>query len=155
MCDMIITTFLLFLSLLVLSPSSRRFCFDPPLIVRHPKPSVDKPDKLAPAPSSHRPDRWGPAASEDKARAWAETVMDIVKAAATPYSASNEGTQELQEKVSGEVNGVMVRDVNKRGGEGIEDAKEKSKKALAMDLYGQPAMRVIGGLADKWERVAK
>jgi hypothetical protein len=36
-----------------------------------------------------------------------------------------------------------------------KDAKDdkRNRKELAIRLYGQPAMRVVAGIADKWERL--
>lgn len=111
--------------------------------------------KVEPPESSNRMDEWGPAASEDKASEWADTVIDLMKAAALPKETTNEGVQQVKSGAEREINGVMVKDMKKRGPEGEKAAKEKSKKELAIELYGQPTMRVIGGLADKWERIAK
>jgi hypothetical protein len=38
-------------------------------------------------------------------------------------------------------------------GQGDPKDKERTKKDLAVRLYAQPAMRVVAGLADKWERL--
>lgn len=59
------------------------------------------------------------------------------------------------DKVSEEVNGVMVKDMERRRGMGEGDGGEMSKTDEAIELYGRPFMRLIGGLADKWERNAK
>jgi hypothetical protein len=34
-------------------------------------------------------------------------------------------------------------------------AEDTNQKDKAIELYGQPTMKIIGGLADKWERMAK
>lgn len=60
---------------------------------------------------------------------------------------------EAGDKAMQEVNGVMVKDMKKRSSE--KELEEKSKKEVAEEIYGKPIMRVIGGVADKWERVAK
>lgn len=110
---------------------------------------------MEPPKAPHRTDVWGPAASEDKAADWADIVIDLMKATALPKETTNEGVQEVKDTADREINGVMVKDMKKRGETGEKETKEKSKKELAIDLYGQPAMRVVAGLADKWERIAK
>ena len=46
------------------------------------------------------------------------------------------------------------KDLEKMKSAGQEDPKdeERSKKELVIRMYAQPGMRVLSGLADKWER---
>ncbi|KAK4687961.1 hypothetical protein P7C73_g2149, partial [Tremellales sp. Uapishka_1] len=133
------TAVLLFFSVLVLVPSSRRFCFASPQKI----PSASSPE------AQGEPRRY--ADTETKASNWAEEMQDLFTSFASPGSVGSGGKVGDMD-VSEEVNGVMVRDMERRGDS--DSAEGKSKKEMAMELYGKPSMKIIGGLADKWERVA-
>ena len=123
--DLIISTFLFFISTVILSPSFRDFCFH--------------------TPNSH--DSTGPAATQGEATQWAKSLQDMVT------SAGGQGGK-VSEMVAEEVNGVLVRDMKRKKEIGELD-EDSTKKDVAVELYGKPAMRIIGGLADKYERIAK
>lgn len=62
--------------------------------------------------------------------------------------------QEVMEKAEEKVNGVMVQDM-KHQAHSEQGADDMGKKEMAVEVYGKPGMRILGGLIDKWERVAK
>lgn len=68
-------------------------------------------------------------------------------------SAGGQGGK-VSEMVKEEINGVLVRDMQRKKETGEID-EDVNKKDMAIELYGKPAMRLIGGLADKYERIAK
>ena len=70
----------------------------------------------------------------------------------TPGGGSG-GSSKVGKEVTEEVNGVVVRGIDRD--RTVELGEGASKKEMAIALYGQPLMRIIGGIADKWERVAK
>nr|XP_031858990.1 uncharacterized protein CI109_005658 [Kwoniella shandongensis]KAA5526062.1 hypothetical protein CI109_005658 [Kwoniella shandongensis] len=129
--NLITTSFLLFLATLVLFPPARHYCF------ASPSRSVTSQDQTD----------WSPSATESKASEWASTMRDTLTSLTNPAG----GAKGFESQVTEEVNGVMVSDMKKK-----EDSelKDKSTKDKAIALYGKPAMRIIGGLADKWERIA-
>ena len=123
--DFIISTFLLFLSTIVLSPIFRDFCFH----------------------ASTRQDSPGIAATQTQAMQWAQSIQDM-------FTSAGDGGEKVSEMVSEEINGVIVRDMKmKKEIDGGDEHLEK--KDIAVEFYGKPAMRIIGGLADKYERIAK
>ena len=137
-CNLVTTSFLLFLSANLLFPSFRHFCFDPPGDALTATASLE--DSIS--------------ATEEKATQWAESILDLFMSVASP-SGGSKGATDVGEMVSEEVNGVMVNDMHRQGvGEKGESDKGDTKQQ-AIQLYGKPAMRIIGGVADKWERVGK
>lgn len=144
-CEYILTTLFSFLSLLVLVPSSRDYFFEPPL-------DLDV-DVAAP--------NWGPAAIEANSSKWANNILGTV----TAISSGQGGQMDKVQKSLAEKKDEMLQaSIERRGGsddqvevdgetKGEDD--DKADKDKAIDLYARPAMRVVGGLADKWERIAK
>lgn len=132
---MILTTLLLFLGILVLFPSARSYCYARP---------------NAPYP-------WGPAASEQKASSWAGEVEELFLSVAKPSKTSKtsktlagHASDRVREKIDGD-----MQTKEEQGEKEPEEGKHMKRSDKVMELYGQPTMRIIGGLADKWERIAK
>jgi hypothetical protein len=123
--------------MLVLFPRTRSFCFAPPR-------------KYFTA--SEKPDPWGPAGTEANATKWADTAQDVFTSFAAPGAAKS--TPKAAKQVQEEVNGVLVKDMERQKGEELNEG-DMDKKEAAMELYGKPFMKIVGGLADKWERFAK
>ncbi len=94
----------------------------------------------------------GPAATESQANEWAGSIQGLFTSMITPSGGGGSGGNA---KVVEEVNGVMVKNMEKRKEMGDGDEEVVNKKDVAVEMYGKPAMRIIGGLADKWERAAK
>ncbi|WRT66641.1 uncharacterized protein IL334_003600 [Kwoniella shivajii] len=133
--NQIFTTLLLFFATLILVPSSRSYCFSAPMN----------------SDIKEEQDASGLSASEDKANKWADSVTQVITSFATP-GGGGKGGQNVEKQVTEEVNGVIVKDMRKK--EDVNDMKDKSDKEKAIILYARPTMRIIGGLADKWERIA-
>lgn len=63
----------------------------------------------------------------------------------------------FQKQISENAKEMMDKDMERKeeaGATGPEDEKS-NRKDKAIELYAQPTMRIIGGIADKWERIAK
>lgn len=152
--NVICTTLVLFATALVVFPAFRRYAFDPPRQTLHLPPTPANHDRpvttTIPAPSPIDPNN--PSSSENQAVQWAETVQSVLTSLFSPTSTS--GDETVTRTVKEVVNGVIVNDMQRKR-ERQEDDVEEKKTDLAIRLYGQPAMRIIGGLADKWERAAK
>lgn len=144
--DLIITTFLLFLSTLVLFPPARYICFRTP--------TISTPTSTAYLDNPANETSTGPAATETKAADWAGSIQDMFTSIATP-SGGGKGGGKAGELVHEQVNGVMVKGMDARKDMEGEQEGKVDKKDVAMEIYGKPAMKVVGGLADKWERTAK
>lgn len=102
-------------------------------------------------------DGWGHAAVEKQATRWADNVSEIIKSLATPEG-GGKGAESLQNGVKDKVSKKVdeeVEQVQKTGNKSKEEGDEQSRKQMATELYAQPAMRILGGLVDKWERIAK
>jgi len=147
--NLIITSFLLFLSTLILAPATRELCFRAP---QHNKEGIDSCSKL----TDHGDEAGvGPAATEAAANQWVKSMQGLLKSIASP-TGGGEGADKIGKLVSEEVNGVMVQDMRREQAlDGGNEDEPVDKKALTIEQYGKPAMRIIGGLADKWERIAK
>jgi hypothetical protein len=68
------------------------------------------------------------------------------------------GVGDLGQQVADEPNQDMVKDMQNKEDSGEKEpgaAEDTNQKDKAIELYGQPTMKIIGGLADKWERMAK
>ena len=123
----------------------------------------------------HNP--WGAAATETSARDWANIVIDTVRSMVHPNTGGSQA-KKVQGEVTGKVDERMKRsmDRKKRGSLNVADQAEfgsggfemgekeregedawsnKSEQDKVQETYLQPTMRVIQGLADKWERLAK
>jgi hypothetical protein len=127
-----------------LSPRSRRFCFDPPQ-----RDGLGTETRLA--------GQQKPAATETKASEWATTVEGGIMSRMAPKGKAN-GVGDLGQQVADEVNHTLVKNMEDKEAAGENEsgtAESTSQKDKAIELYGQPTMRIIGGLADKWERMAK
>jgi hypothetical protein len=150
-CNLILTTLLVFLSILIFSRSSRRFFFERPVLTHR----MDAED-ISRLAEERTADPWGPSASESKATAWSQHVQDALLSVTGSSQGDKEATEIAQDAQEG-VEEHLQADMKKREDAGdIEKGDaEMSRKDKAIKLYAQPAMRVISGLADKWERVAK
>jgi hypothetical protein len=71
-------------------------------------------------------------------------------------AAGKEPKQEesLRETAKEAVDSKLEEDVGEQEEAGKKDKLDdkRNRRELAIRLYGQPAMRVIAGIADKWER---
>jgi hypothetical protein len=151
-CDLIIATFLSFISILVLLPSSRRWFFE---TAAH-RISGNKDGKDAQRIVSERTENlWGPAAVESSATEWAEGVQSVISSMAAGQKPPQEKT--AREGMKQAFDDKLKEDVEEQDMAGKKDEKEdkRNRKELAIRLYGQPAMRVVAGIADKWERLEK
>lgn len=131
----------------ILFPTFKEFFFAKPyLILRPPSISNDPVPILIPPPAT--PDPKSPSSSEAKASEWADRMQDIVMSLVSPGGDSGgHGVKDVEE----EVNGMLVKDMERQQ----DDGKGQSKTQFALKTYGQPLMRIIGGIADKWERAGK
>ncbi|WWC68276.1 uncharacterized protein I206_102199 [Kwoniella pini CBS 10737] len=132
--EVILSTFVLFLGSLILSPTTRQFCFDPPSAYR----------------TQARQTSQGMADSEARANGWADSMMGMMTTITT--GGDGDGGQKAEEKFTEEVNGMIVEDMQRK--EQSAGLEGKSDKEKAIELYARPTMRIIGGIADKWERIA-
>ena len=137
--NLLYTTFLLFSSGLILSPEFRQYSFR--------RRSNDSPTLDQTPPS-------GPANAEKQASHWATSVQDLITSMTVSPGPSGGGGSQVSNMVHEEVNGVMVDNMKKRSNMNDEEIKG-NRKEVALELYGKPMMRIIGGMADKWERIAK
>lgn len=147
---MIIATFLSFLSILVLVPASRRWFFE---TAAH-RISNNKDGKDAERIVSERTDNiWGPAAVESSATRWAEGVQDAISSMAAGQKPPQE--KSAREGLKSAFDDKLKDDLENQDMADRKDAKDdkRNRKELAIRLYGQPAMRVVAGIADKWERL--
>jgi hypothetical protein len=74
-----------------------------------------------------------------------------------PKGSAN-GVGDLGQQVADQVNHTLVKNMQDKEASGEKEsgaAEGSSQKDKAIELYGQPTMKIIGGLADKWERMAK
>jgi len=96
---------------------------------------------------------WGPAAVESSATKWAESVQDVVSSMAAGQKPSQEKT--AREGIKEAFDDKLKEDVEAQDTAGQKDPKDdkRNRRDLAIRLYGQPAMRVVAGIADKWERL--
>jgi hypothetical protein len=86
-----------------------------------------------------------PSSSEDSASAFADKIQSFLTSLAAGGTPNVKGaTNDIEGKVFGGI------DPNE--GDGLKGLK---KKDLVEYQYLQPGMRIVGGLADKWERFAK
>lgn len=154
-CNLIFTSIISFLSILILFPSSRRFFFLPPVQPTAP-PEYLKFDDTAKLAEKRQDNPWGPAGSEAKATGWAQNIQEVIKSLTTPKGGEKEAktiTQGAQSAVEAHLQGDMKK--REDAGNLDEGDAELKKKDKAVKLYAQPGLRFIGGLSDKWERVAK
>jgi hypothetical protein len=105
---------------------------------------------------SRQSNPWGPAAVESKASTWAQNVQDIILAFSTPGK-SKTGAQDIADQAAGAVDEMLENDMKKKEAAGtkIDGEEHDSRSEKAVQFYAQPAMRALGGIADKWERLAK
>jgi hypothetical protein len=152
---MIIPTLLAFLSVLIFFPSSREFFFAPPLDTDTPPDRLSPDDTRAIAEDKLR-DEWSPAGTEAKATSWAQNVQDLLMSVSSPKGGSTDA-EVVAKGVQRKTDQRLDRDMSKLEDAGAldEEDKEMSRKDKAIKMYAQPALRIIGGLVDKWERVAK
>ncbi|WVR09709.1 hypothetical protein IAU60_006785 [Kwoniella sp. DSM 27419] len=125
-CNLITATLLVFLMIMVLRPDARRYCF-----------------------ANRAQDD---AASSEKAAAnWADTMEEVITSMTMPGRSG--AVHDVESQLTDKVQAVLQEDMEKKDSVGdLEGLKDRDK---AIELYARPAMRIIGGLADKWERVAK
>ena len=152
---MILPTLLSFLSILIFSPESRTFFFAPPPEAPASPERVSKDDTTALAHDKLR-DEWSPAGTESKATSWAQGVQHLVTSLSSPQGSSKEA-ERVTEAVQRKTDAHLDEDMKKRGDAGApkDEDGDMSRKDKAIMMYAQPAMWIVGGLADKWERVAK
>ena len=148
-CELIITTFLTFLSILVLIPSSRTFFFQ---TAAHRITSRRDGETVEGLVKDRTKSTWGPAATEQSATKWAESVQSVAQSmtkAGTPDEEQNI-KNDLEEKIE---KGAR-KDLDKMESAGQKDPEdeERSKRELVIRMYAQPGMKVLSGMADKWER---
>ena len=123
----------------------------------------------------HNP--WGAAATETSARNWANAMIDAARSLSQPGSGHSQAEKvqgEVQSKVDSRMKASM--DKKKRGSLNLEDRsgsganapevgekerdmetdwEDKEHKEKVSEMYLQPTMRVLQGLADKYERLGK
>lgn len=141
---LLLATFLTFSLVLMLFPRSRRFCFD--------SPRLDSPGTETRLAGEQKP-----AATETKASEWAAMVEGGIISMMAPKGKAS-GLGDLGQQVADQVNHTLVKNMQDKEAAGEKEsgaAEGTSQKDKAMELYGQPTMKIIGGLADKWERMAK
>lgn len=148
-CEMIIPAILVSVSILVLIPSSRRFFFESAAHrrVRQDGKAVQK------IVDERAQDPWGPAATEESATHWAEGVQDLVTSLAAGQTTKEE--KDARQTVKTNFDEKLDEDKGKLkdAGQGDEKDDDRSRKDLAVRMYAQPTMRVVAGIADKWERM--
>jgi hypothetical protein len=151
-CNLIIATFLIFLSILVLAPSSRRWLFESAAHRVSEKQDGQEAHRIV---EQRTKNEWGPAAVEDSATRWAEGVQGAISSMSTGQKPPQEKT--AREGIKKGIDDKLQEDLDEQGEAGQGDSKDekRGKTELAARLYGQPAMRVAAGLADKWERLEK
>ncbi|ORY28959.1 hypothetical protein BCR39DRAFT_533329 [Naematelia encephala] len=152
-CNLIITTLLLFLSILILFPKARRFCFGASVRPHHPIHSLDDNYTTKVAASRAR-DEWSPAATEFKATNWAQSISDTLVSVSSPKSSDQ--MESVTQGIQTTVDEQLGRDMRKKeiAGATMPGDAELSRKDKAVSMYAQPGMRVVAGMADKWERFA-
>jgi len=98
---------------------------------------------------------WGPAAVESSATRWAEGVQDAVSSLAAGQKPPQE--KAVREGAKEAFDDKLKEDLEAQDTADRKDPKDdkRNRKELAIKLYGQPAMRVVAGIADKWERLEK
>lgn len=98
---------------------------------------------------------WGPAAVESSATRWAEGVQDAVSSLAAGQKPPQE--KAVREGAKEAFDDKLKEDLEAQDTADRKDTKDdkRNRKELAIKLYGQPAMRVVAGIADKWERLEK
>jgi hypothetical protein len=147
---MIIPSILVFVSILVLIPSSRRFFFER-AAHRVTKETDGKAVHQLVEERAENP--WGPAAVEASATHWAEGVQDVVTSLSAGHTTKEE--KSARKAVKAKFDEKLDQDKEKlhEADQGDEKDDERNRKELALKMYAQPAMRVVAGLADKWERM--
>lgn len=90
---------------------------------------------------------------EDSATQWAQGVQEAITSMSTGQKPPQE--KSAREGIKKAFDGKLEEDLDEQEESGNGDFKDekRNKKELAARLYGQPAMRVVAGLADKWERL--
>jgi hypothetical protein len=98
---------------------------------------------------------WGPAAVESSATRWAEGVQDAVSSLAAGQKPPQE--KSVREGAKQAFDDKLKEDLEEQDTADRKDPKDdkRNRRELAIKLYGQPAMRVVAGIADKWERLEK
>jgi len=98
---------------------------------------------------------WGPAAVESSATRWAEGVQDAVSSLAAGQKPSQE--KSVRDGAKKAFDDKLKEDLEAQDSADRKDPKDdkRNRRELAIKLYGQPTMRVIAGIADKWERLEK
>jgi hypothetical protein len=146
---MIIPTILVFISILVLIPSSRRFFFESAAhrIVKQDGRAVEK------IVNARAQDPWGPAATEESATHWAEGVQDVITSLSAGHTTKEEKSARKTVKAKFDSKLDEDKDKLKDADQGDEKDDDRNRKDLAVRMYAQPTMRVVAGLADKWERM--
>jgi len=149
-CNLIIATFLIFLSILVLAPSSRRWLFESAAHRVSDKRDGEEAEKIV---AQRTKNEWGPAAVEDSATQWAQGVQEAITSMSTGQKPPQE--KSAREGIKKAFDEKLEEDLDEQEESGNGDSKDDKRKRreLAARLYGQPAMRVVAGLADKWERL--
>ena len=92
---------------------------------------------------------------ESSATRWAEGVQDAVSSLAAGQKPSQE--KSAREGAKQAFDDKLKEDLEAQDTADRKDPKDdkRNRKELAIRLYGQPAMRVVAGIADKWERLEK
>lgn len=134
---------------MVLIPSSRKFFFQ---TAAHRITSKRDGETVEGLVKERTESTWGPAATEQSATKWAESVQGVAQSMATAGTTSEE--KDIKEGLEEQIEKGAKKDQEKMKSAGQEDPddKDRSKKELVIRMYAQPGMRVLSGLADKWER---
>lgn len=81
-------------------------------------------------------------------------MESVLMSLVAPGGASSGKSKEVMEKAEEEVNGVMVKEY-KHHTKDEHGADDMGRTEMAKEMYGKPGMKIMGGLVDKWERIAK
>jgi hypothetical protein len=100
---------------------------------------------------------YNPAAVEGQAAKAADTATQMIQQLATG-TGGGKVAGKAQETVTNDIQGKLDRDIERArtsGQKSDKEGDEQSRKEMAIQMYAEPAMKVISGLVDKWERIAK
>lgn len=133
----------------MLVPSSRTFFFQ---IAAHRTISARDGKAVESLVKERTESTWGPAATENSATRWADSVQNVVQSMATAGTVDEE--KDIKEGLKEQIEKGAENDLEKMKSAGQDDSEDddRSKRELAIRMYAQPGMKVISGLADKWER---
>lgn len=141
----------MFISILVLFPRSRRFFFERPVY----RSDAGSGGGAVEAKVRSRTDSaWGPAATEASATQWAASVQDVVHSMSTGKTQpEEEKSMKMDVKEQAEEKADEELDALKAAGQADPEDEKRSRRELVTRMYAQPSMRILAGLADKWERM--